>query len=195
MIQREHYLKEIRKFIDKPIIKVITGMRRSGKSMILKLISKELETNGINTENIIFINFESLMFAELTNFQNLYNYIIDKSQNITGKIYILLDEIQEVVSWEKVINSLLVDLNCDIYITGSNANLLSSELATYIAGRYVEIKVFPLSFKEFINFSKIQNPQKIFSDEEYFEQYLQFGGLHAIHNFNQEKISILDLSN
>ena len=190
MIQREQYLKEIRKFIDKPIIKVITGMRRSGKSMILKLISKELEKNGINKENIIFINFESLMFSELMNFQNLYNYIVDKSQNITGKIYILLDEIQEVVSWEKVINSLLVDLNCDIYITGSNANLLSSELATYIAGRYVEIKVFPLSFKEFINFSKIQNPQKIFSDEEYFEQYLQFGGLPAIHNFNQDKISI-----
>ena len=176
--------------MDKPVIKVITGMRRSGKSMILKLISKELEENGINKENIIFINFESLMFAELTNFKNLYSYIIDKSQNITGKIYILLDEIQEVDSWEKAINSLLVDLNCDIYITGSNANLLSSELATYIAGRYVEINVFPLSFKEFIEFSKIQNPQKIYTTEEYFEQYLKFGGLPAIHNFSQDKTSI-----
>ena len=147
MIKREQYLKEIRKFMDKPIIKVITGMRRSGKSMILKLISKELEEKGINKENIIFINFESLMFAEFSNFQKLYSYIIEKSKNLAGKIYILLDEIQEVASWEKVINSLLVDLDCDIYITGSNANLLSSELATYIAGRYVEIKVFPLSFK------------------------------------------------
>ena len=190
MIKREQYLKKIRQFMDKPVIKVITGMRRSGKSMILKLISKELEENGINKENIIFINFESLMFAELTNFKNLYSYIIDKSQNITGKIYILLDEIQEVDSWEKAINSLLVDLNCDIYITGSNANLLSSELATYIAGRYIEIKVFPLSFKEFIEFSKIQNPQKIYTTEEYFEQYLKFGGLPAIHNFSQDKTSI-----
>ena len=190
MIQREQYLKEIRKFIDKPIIKVITGMRRSGKSMILKLISEELKINGINEKNIIFINFESLMFTELTNFKNLYNYVINKSQNITGKIYIFLDEIQEVASWEKVINSLLVDLNCDIYITGSNASLLSSELATYIAGRYVEIKVFPLSFKEFVEFSKIQNPQIIHSTEEYFEQYLEFGGLPAIHNFNQDKASI-----
>ena len=102
----------------------------------------------------------------------------------------MLDEIQEVDSWEKAINSLLVDLNCDIYITGSNANLLSSELATYIAGRYVEIKVFPLSFKEFIKFSKIQNPQKICTTEEYFEQYLKFGGLPAIHNFSQDKTSI-----
>ena len=190
MIKREQYLKEIRKFMDKPVIKVITGMRRSGKSMILNLISKELEENGVNKENIIFINFESLMFSELTNFKNLYSYIIDKSQNITGKIYILLDEIQEVDSWEKAINSLLVDLNCDIYITGSNANLLSSELATYIAGRYVEIKVFPLSFKEFIKFSKIQNPQKIYTTEEYFKQYLKFGGLPAIHNFSQDKTSI-----
>ena len=190
MIKREQYLKEIRKFMDKPIIKVITGMRRSGKSMILKLISKELEEKGINKENIIFINFESLMFAEFANFQKLYSYIIEKSKNLAGKIYILLDEIQEVASWEKVINSLLVDLDCDIYITGSNANLLSSELATYIAGRYVEIKVFPLSFKEFIDFSKIQNPEKIYSNEEYFEKYLQFGGLPAIHNFNQDKTSI-----
>ena len=190
MIKREQYLKEIRKFMDKPIIKVITGMRRSGKSMILKLISKELEEKGINKENIIFINFESLMFAKFSNFQKLYSYIIEKSKNLAGKIYILLDEIQEVASWEKMINSLLVDLDCDIYITGSNANLLSSELATYIAGRYVEIKVFPLSFKEFIDFSKIQNPEKIYSNEEYFEKYLQFGGLPAIHNFNQDKTSI-----
>jgi ATPase len=130
------------------------------------------------------------MFAEFANFQKLYSYIIEKSKNLAGKIYILLDEIQEVASWEKVINSLLVDLDCDIYITGSNANLLSSELATYIAGRYVEIKVFPLSFKEFIDFSKIQNPEKIYSNEEYFEKYLQFGGLPAIHNFNQDKTSI-----
>lgn len=190
MIKRELYLKKIRNFIDKPVIKVITGMRRSGKSMILKLISQEFLERGILSQNIIYINFESLMFSDLTEFKTLYNYIIEKSQTLTGKVYILLDEIQEVGHWEKAVNSFMVDLDCDIYITGSNANLLSSELATYIAGRYVEIKVYPLSFREYIDFAKIQNPQNILSNEEYFEQYLQFGGLPGIHNFSYDKSNI-----
>lgn len=190
MIKRELYLKKIRNFIDKPVIKVITGMRRSGKSMILKLISQELLERGILSQNIIYINFESLMFSDLTEFRALYNHVIEKSQTLTGKVYILLDEIQEVEHWEKAVNSFMVDLDCDIYITGSNANLLSSELATYIAGRYVKIKVYPLSFKEYIDFAKIQNPQNILSNEEYFEQYLQFGGLPGIHNFNYDKSNI-----
>lgn len=190
MIKRELYLKKIRNFIDKPVIKVITGMRRSGKSMILKLISQELLEKGISSQNIIYINFESLMFSDLTEFKSLYNHIIEKSQTLTEKVYILLDEIQEVEHWEKAVNSFMVDLDCDIYITGSNANLLSSELATYIAGRYVEIKVYPLSFREYIDFAKIQNPQNILSNEEYFEQYLQFGGLPGIHNFNYDKSNI-----
>lgn len=190
MIKREMYLKEIRNFINKPIIKVITGMRRSGKSMILKLISQELLEQGVSKENIIYINFESLMFEELIDFKKLYQYVIDKSKNINGKIYILFDEIQEVTSWEKAINSFLVDLDCDIYITGSNANLLSSELATYLAGRYIEIKIYPLSFKEYIEFSKVQNPNEQLTNEEYFEKYLQFGGLPGIHNFNYDRNNI-----
>ena len=190
MIKRELYLKKIRNFIDKPVIKVITGMRRSGKSMILKLISQELLEKGISSQNIIYINFESLMFSDLTEFRALYNHVIEKSQTLIGKVYILLDEIQEVEHWEKAVNSFMVDLDCDIYITGSNANLLSSELATYIAGRYVEIKVYPLSFREYIDFAKIQNPQNILSNEEYFEQYLQFGGLPGIHNFSYDKSNI-----
>lgn len=190
MIKRELYLKKIRNFIDKPVIKVITGMRRSGKSMILKLISQELLEKGILSQNIIYINFESLIFSDLTEFKSLYNHIIEKSQTLTEKVYILLDEIQEVEHWEKAVNSFMVDLDCDIYITGSNANLLSSELATYIAGRYVEIKVYPLSFREYIDFAKIQNPQNILSNEEYFEQYLQFGGLPGIHNFSYDKSNI-----
>lgn len=190
MIKRELYLKKIRNFIDKPVIKVITGMRRSGKSMILKLISQELLERGILSQNIIYINFESLMFSDLTEFRALYNHVIEKSQTLTGKVYILLDEIQEVEHWEKAVNSFMVDLDCDIYITGSNANLLSSELATYIAGRYVKIKVYPLSFREYIDFAKIQNPQNILSNEEYFEQYLQFGGLPGIHNFSYDKSNI-----
>lgn len=190
MIKRDLYLNKIKNFIDKPVVKVITGMRRSGKSMILKLISQELLEKGISSQNIIYINFESLMFSELTEFKILYKYIIEKSQTLIGKVYILLDEIQEVEHWEKAINSFMVDLDCDIYITGSNANLLSSELATYIAGRYIEIKVYPLSFKEYIDFAKVQNLKKILTNEEYFEQYLQFGGLPGIHNFNYNKSNV-----
>ena len=176
--------------MNKPIVKVITGMRRSGKSIILKLLSQELIENGVEKKNIIEINFESLMFSELTEFKKLYTYIMEKAQELQGKIYIFLDEIQEVEHWEKAINSLMVDLDCDIYITGSNANLLSSELATYIAGRYVEIKVYPLSFKEYIEFAKVENPSQTLSNEEYFEQYLKFGGLPAIHNFDYDKDTI-----
>ena len=190
MIKREMYLREIRNFMNKPIIKVITGMRRSGKSMILKLILQELLEREIPKENLIYINFESLIFEELTDFKKLYQYVVEKSKNIKGKIYILFDEIQEVISWEKAINSFMVDFDCDIYITGSNANLLSSELATYLAGRYIEIKIYPLSFKEYIEFSKAQNPNEQQTNEEYFEKYLQFGGLPGIHNFNYDRNNI-----
>lgn len=190
MIKRYNYINEIKKFMNKPIVKVITGMRRSGKSIILKLLFQELIENGVEKKNIIEINFESLMFSELTEFKKLYTYIMEKAQELQGKIYIFLDEIQEVEHWEKAINSLMVDLDCDIYITGSNANLLSSELATYIAGRYVEIKVYPLSFKEYIEFAKVENPSQTLSNEEYFEQYLKFGGLPAIHNFDYDKDTI-----
>lgn len=190
MIKRNLYLEEIKKYMNKPIIKVITGMRRSGKSMILKLIQEELEKIEINKANIIYINFESLIFMDIKNFETLYKYIIEKASNINGKIYILLDEIQEVKGWEKAINSFLVDLDVDIYITGSNANLLSSELATYIAGRYVEIKIYPLSFQEYIDFVSENNKENPLSLDEYFSQYMNFGGLPGIHIFNYNKEEI-----
>ncbi|PHH97346.1 ATP-binding protein [Fusobacterium nucleatum] len=190
MIKRNLYLEEIKKYINKPIIKVITGMRRSGKSMILKLIQEELENTGIVKENIIYINFESLIFMDIKDFEALYKHIIEKTSDKKRKIYILLDEIQEVKGWEKAINSFLVDLDVDIYITGSNANLLSSELATYIAGRYVEIKIYPLSFQEYIDFISENNKENPLSLDEYFTQYLNFGGLPGIHIFNYNKEEI-----
>jgi len=190
MIKRNLYLEEIKKYINKPIIKVITGMRRSGKSMILKLIQEELENTGIVKENIIYMNFESLIFMDIKDFEALYKHIIEKTSDKKGKIYILLDEIQEVKGWEKAINSFLVDLNVDIYITGSNANLLSSELATYIAGRYVEIKIYPLSFQEYIDFVSENNKENPLSLDEYFSQYMNFGGLPGIHIFNYNKEEI-----
>ena len=190
MIKRNLYLEEIKKYMNKPIIKVITGMRRSGKSMILKLIQEELEKMGIVKENIIYMNFESLVFIDIKDFEALYKHIIKKTFNKKGKIYILLDEIQEVKGWEKAINSFLVDLDVDIYITGSNANLLSSELATYIAGRYIEIKIYPLSFQEYIDFASENNKKTPLSIDEYFYQYLNFGGLPGIHIFNYNKEEI-----
>ena len=190
MIKRNLYLEEIKKYMNKPIIKVITGMRRSGKSMILKLIQEELENVGIIKENIIYMNFESLIYIDIKDFETLYKHIIEKTFNKKGKIYILLDEIQEVKGWEKAINSFLVDLDIDIYITGSNANLLSSELATYIAGRYVEIKIYPLSFQEYIDFVSENNKENLLSLDEYFNQYLNFGGLPGIHIFNYNKEEI-----
>lgn len=190
MIKRDLYLEEIKKYMNKPIIKVITGMRRSGKSMILKLIQEELEKMGIVKENIIYMNFESLVFIDIKDFEVLYKHIIKKTFNKKGKIYILLDEIQEVKGWEKAINSFLVDLDVDIYITGSNANLLSSELATYIAGRYIEIKIYPLSFQEYIDFASENNKKTPLSIDEYFYQYLNFGGLPGIHIFNYNKEEI-----
>ena len=190
MIKRNLYLEEIKKYMNKPLIKVITGMRRSGKSMILKLIQEELKNDEIDEKNIIYINFESLIFMDIKDFETLYKYIIEKTDNISGKIYILLDEIQEVKGWEKAINSFLVDLDVDIYITGSNANLLSSELATYIAGRYVEIKIYPLSFQEYIDFVSENNKENPLSLDEYFNQYLNFGGLPGIHIFNYNKEEI-----
>ncbi|WP_336016534.1 ATP-binding protein [Fusobacterium polymorphum] len=190
MIKRNLYLEEIKKYINKPIIKVITGMRRSGKSMILKLIQEELQNIGIVKENIIYMNFESLIFMDIKDFEALYKHIIEKTSDKKGKIYILLDEIQEVKGWEKAINSFLVDLDVDIYITGSNANLLSSELATYIAGRYVEIKIYPLSFQEYIDFVSENNKENPLSLDEYFTQYLNFGGLPGIHIFNYNKEEI-----
>ena len=190
MIKRDLYLEEIKKYMNKPIIKVITGMRRSGKSMILKLIQEELEKMGIVKENIIYMNFESLVFIDIKDFEALYKHIIKKTFNKKGKIYILSDEIQEVKGWEKAINSFLVDLDVDIYITGSNANLLSSELATYIAGRYIEIKIYPLSFQEYIDFASENNKKTPLSIDEYFYQYLNFGGLPGIHIFNYNKEEI-----
>jgi len=179
MINREKYINELRAFIDKPLIKVLTGIRRSGKSTVLKLLKKELLEKEIEISQIIDINLESFNYADLTNASELYSFIKNNIKN-TKKHYLLLDEIQEVKEWEKAVNALLVDFNVDIYITGSNSHLLSSELATYIAGRYVEIPVFTLSFAEFINFR-----QHYFKEEkntaEQLEEYIEMGGFPVIH--------------
>ena len=157
MIKRELYLEQLRPFIDKPLIKVLTGIRRSGKSAILMMLQEELTQRGISGENIIYINFESMEYSDIDNAKSLYSFVKSKITNKL-KYYILLDEIQEVKSWEKAINSFLVDFNADIYITGSNSNLLSSELATYIAGRYIELNYSRMNSRDSRGFTRSSLP-------------------------------------
>ena len=175
MIKREAYMKKIRPFINSDLVKVLTGIRRCGKSVMLDLIKQELLQQGVTPQQLISYNFENMSFARLCNAQALHDEIINKTQALTGKIYLFFDEIQEVKDWEKCINSLRIELNCDIYITGSNAKLLSGELATYLAGRYVEFVIYPFSFSEFIELYNTIQPNT--SEAECFKKYLHFGGM------------------
>ena len=182
MTKRELYIEKIKPFIDKDIIKVLTGIRRSGKSVMLKLIMEELKQNGIDEKQFININFENLINRELTTADKLHKYILKKASEIKKKCYIFLDEIQEVKDWEKCINSLRVneEYDFDIYITGSNAKLLSGELSTYLAGRYVEFVIYPFSFKEFLD--TLKSIQQNISIREAFQKYIKFGGMPFLYN-------------
>ena len=174
MIVREKYLNKMISAKDTEFIKVITGVRRSGKSTLMLMFKDYLINSGINKENIIHINFESGIYDEIKNYKNLYDYVKTNIKN--GKTYLLLDEVQIVDSWEKAINAFKVDFDIDIYITGSNAYLLSSELSTLLSGRYIEIKMYPLSFKEYLIFNNYDTS----SIEEKFNEYLKYGGLPAV---------------
>ena len=177
MKNRDLYLNQLIKFKDKKLIKVITGLRRSGKSTLLSLFENHLITSGVDRNHIIRMNFESFEFDEITNYKELHAYINKRILDPNKRHYILLDEVQQVFSWERVINSFLVDANVDIFITGSNAYLLSSELSTLLSGRYVEIKMQPLSFKEYIEFLDSDKEMNL---PEKFNQYLEYGGLPTI---------------
>lgn len=191
MIKRERYMTQIRDFMDKPVVKVLTGMRRSGKSAMLELIKEELLEKGILENNIIHINFESLRYEKLKEYHALYEEISGRAEKLQGKVYILLDEIQEVTGWEQAINSFRVDFDCDIYVTGSNAKLMSGELATLLAGRYVEIRIYPLDFREYLDFAK-SNPEEAGLDkQEHFANYLKYGGLPGIHQMKWEESRIM----
>ena len=177
MKNRDLYLNQLIQFKDKKLIKVITGLRRSGKSTLLSLFENHLITSGVDRNHIIRMNFESFEFDEITNYKELHEYINKRILDPNKRHYILLDEVQQVSSWERVINSFLVDANVDIFITGSNAYLLSSELSTLLSGRYVEIKMQPLSFKEYIEFLDSDKEMNL---PEKFNQYLEYGGLPTI---------------
>lgn len=184
MLKRDEYIKQIVPFIDKDVIKVLTGIRRSGKSVMLKLLMEELKNRGINENQFIYINFENLKYRNLKNYERLYDFILNKVDDKYKSYYIFLDEIQEVEEWERCVNSLRVDeeFRFDIYITGSNAKLLSGELSTYLAGRYIEFIVYPFSFKEF--FEIIQEKNQEIKVKEAFQKYVKFGGMPFLHNLD-----------
>lgn len=181
MIERKEYIKQLLSWKDQNIIKVLTGIRRCGKSTILKLYQEYLLNNGIDPSQIISINFEELEYEDLQDYKKLYQYIKDRLVE-NKMMYIFLDEIQNVPSYEKVVDSLHVKENIDIYITGSNSYIFSGQLATYLSGRYIEIPILPLSFKE------VYNPQT--DKEEAFQKYMKTGGFPYINQIQLQNEQI-----
>lgn len=180
MIKRELYMRRIRPFIGTELIKVMTGIRRCGKSVMLELIQQELTESGVSPAQFISINFEDMRYSHLQTAQAFHGEILKRAAKVEGKVYLFFDEIQEVEGWEKCINSLRISLDCDIYITGSNATLLSGELATYLAGRYVEFVIYPFSFGEFLELYRPIAPNE--SVQRYFQKYLLAGGMPYLAN-------------
>lgn len=180
MIDRPYYLERIKPYIKKPLVKVLTGIRRSGKSSILMMLRDMLAKQfGVPRDHMILINFESMAFAKLNEAQAFYDYI--KEQIVDGQMYYLFfDEIQEVEHWEKAVNSFLVDFCVDIYITGSNSRLLSSEFATYLTGRTIQFEVMPLSFREFVDFEIAREPGQSPDLNQSLKRYIAFGGFPTI---------------
>jgi len=181
MFFRDKYFKKIEPFIESDLIKVLTGMRRSGKSVLLNQIKAKLLESGVSDKHIIFINFESFKYKDLYNAETLYSYLSDRL-NENHKYYLFFDEIQVVNAFERVLNSLRVDYNVSIFVTGSNANLLSGELATLLSGRYVKFDIFPFTFKEYITYLSL-DPK----DDQVLKDYIVYGGLPQTFNFKNPK--------
>lgn len=189
MLIREAYMDKVRPFFNKDLVKVFTGIRRSGKSTLLKLIQQELTKEGVLASQIYSINFESMAYANCDT-NSIYQELISFNKNNKAKLYLFLDEIQELTGWEKMVNSLQVDIDCDLYITGSNSKLLSGELATHLAGRYIEIPVYPFSFQEVIKIK--QGKQNVQSTEEEFKSFIRQGGMPFIYENQLEANSARD---
>ena len=186
MIPRDHYMTQFFRFRGQPLIKVITGMRRSGKSTLLALFAEALKKEGVPSDHIIAMNLESLAMEEYRDYRKLYRYLKECLQG-EPPFYLLLDEVQATEGWEKVVNSLFEEGAADIYLTGSNAKMLSSELSTLLSGRYVEIPVFPLSFQEYLTFL----PAERGADREAaFQSYLTYGGLPIVPSLPQDEETI-----
>ena len=188
MIPRETYMNQLLSFKDKDMTKIITGIRRCGKSTLLDMFAEQLLALGVAQDAIIRLNFESLRYESIKDYRALYKEVAGRI--VLGcKNYIILDEVQMVDGWVRAVNSFRVDFDSDIYITGSNAFLLSSDFATLLSGRYVEIKMLPLSFKEFLDFNSFPAST---SDDEKFETYLKYGGMPTVseYQFRQKEINV-----
>ncbi|MCL2010505.1 MAG: ATP-binding protein, partial [Synergistaceae bacterium] len=192
MIPRPAYIEKIMPYVDTPFVKVLSGVRRCGKSTILKMVAEELRKRGVPDERILIYNFDSMQFEDIKTARLLYADV-KRRLSSNGKTYLFLDEIQEVKSWEKVVNSFMTDFDVDAYITGSNSSMMSSEISTYLTGRYISIRVFPLSFAEYLEFRKRAKPA--YSGGEppnthtELARYLRRGGFPAVHlrEYSQEE--------
>ncbi len=187
MIKRLVYLHKIRPLINRPVIKVITGIRRCGKSILLQQIITELKETSVTDQQIVYINKELFEFDFIKNYKDLHNYITSKTNKITPPIYLFIDEVQEIEQWEKAISSLLAMKSFDIYITGSNARLMASDLATLLSGRYIELHMFTFTFPEFLELSRKKTQA---NDEEHFNRFLKYGGFPGLHAFDWEESSL-----
>lgn len=185
LINRPEYLTQLIQNKDVDLVKIVTGIRRCGKSSLLDLFHQYLSSNNIPDSNIIHMNLESLRYRNLTDYLTFYDYV-SALIPATGKTYLIFDELQAVAHWEKAVESFRLDFDVDIYITGSNAYLLSTEFSTLLSGRYVEIRMLPLSFKEFLTFYEFET---VITIEEKFQKYLQFGGMPILreYHFNEAR--------
>ena len=185
LINRPAYLQQLIQNRDVDLVKIVTGIRRCGKSSLLDLFHQHLKDSGVPEENIIHMNLESLRYRKLTDYLAFYDYVSERIAR-EGKTYLIFDELQAVTHWEKAVESFRLDYDVDIYITGSNAYLLSTEFSTLLAGRYVEIRMLPLSFREFLSFYNFEASETM---EEKFQRYLQFGGMPILreYQFNEAR--------
>lgn len=185
LINRPEYLNQLIQNRDVDLVKIVTGIRRCGKSSLLDLFHEYLSDNGVPDTHIIHMNLESLRYRHLSDYLAFYDFVSGQIPK-SGKSYLIFDELQEVAHWEKAIESFRLDFDVDIYITGSNAYLLSTEFSTFLSGRYVEIKMLPLSFKEFLDFYKFEDALTM---DEKFQKYLQFGGMPILreYQFNEAR--------
>lgn len=175
MIIRPHYMDILKTYRDVPIVKILAGIRRCGKSTILEMLRDDLQNCGVPADHILFMRYTSEEFDDGMTDKNMYQDIKEQMTD-SKRYYLLLDEVQEIDRWEKAVNSLLENTHADIYVTGSNSKLMSSEISTYLTGRYVSIPVFPLSFAEYLDFKK----QSKFSAKELLNQYIRMGGFPIV---------------
>lgn len=180
MIKRKKYLDDIKPFYDEDLIKVITGIRRCGKSVLLEQIVDELRNNGVDADHIIYINFEDVTYSDIKDFKDLNNFIVGLMKD-DNKYYLLFDEIQNIENWERTVNSLKATKNVSLFITGSNSDLLSGDLATYLSGRYVSFKMQPFTFREVCELKGSNDYENMFLD------YMKWGGMPQRFRFNEEK--------